>query len=649
MTTEKAPAVPPFVRFCTASVPMVFDNSLSYYECLCALSKYLQDLANTVNFNAGQLDGLQAAFVELKEYVDNYFDNLDVQTEINNKLDEMAEGGQLADIIAQFLALAPVFSYGTVADMVAADNLAAGSIAKTAGYHSALGGGAATYYIREPEESETANTYNTIALDNGLIAQLISDGTINVDQYGAYGDGVHDDYAVIQFAISNNLHHTIYFSDKTYALSATLKTWINTPKKTSFMLAPTTKLVALNSVSALIEFGGLGGTIQTTSDRRKVFKGGILDATNCDAAIKIANTEGDVEIRECEIINVNHYGIYVPAPTEVNSSDLRVDGVIIYGIGGDYETYGIYCERPDNEFMNSAIRGCRYALWFGGEYNTGGQNIFNVNGLGFGSGLNPWIENSVFCRIVGDLNVITGCYCDTFKTFVNVRGRVTVTNCVYYSYMNNFDVALFTMSNQLSRLVLKNNQFTFPSTPATKHKGIVYPSEEWSAQPAMKNITISDNIIKADLDTINAGDILFSVDKPYMPFWNYGGGKFADNKWVKIGDILGSSIPYSLEIFITGGHFKADFMIERNASTNALETFHTENSTSTVNVELGFVYNNSDSGYPTYSVYLRQTSGTDMWLNPVITNHTNAKFMNITQNILDPVLETKTIADSIEI
>jgi beta-lactamase superfamily II metal-dependent hydrolase len=42
-------------------------------------------------------------FTELKDFVDTYFDNLDVQEEINNKLDAMAESGELADIITEYL------------------------------------------------------------------------------------------------------------------------------------------------------------------------------------------------------------------------------------------------------------------------------------------------------------------------------------------------------------------------------------------------------------------------------------------------------------------------------------------------------------------------------------------------------------------
>ena len=48
------------------------------------------------------IDEYIAKFVELKDYVDTYFENLDVQEEINNKLDEMAESGVLEQIITEY-------------------------------------------------------------------------------------------------------------------------------------------------------------------------------------------------------------------------------------------------------------------------------------------------------------------------------------------------------------------------------------------------------------------------------------------------------------------------------------------------------------------------------------------------------------------
>ena len=44
-----------------------------------------------------------AKFVELKDFVDTYFENLDVQEEINNKLDQMLEDGDFAELFDEWL------------------------------------------------------------------------------------------------------------------------------------------------------------------------------------------------------------------------------------------------------------------------------------------------------------------------------------------------------------------------------------------------------------------------------------------------------------------------------------------------------------------------------------------------------------------
>lgn len=90
--------LPPFKAFLASNIPSVYDNTLSYYDELTKLIAYLeQQVVPVVNETA-------AVVGSLKEYVDHYFDNLDVQEEINNKLDEMVEDGTLTDIIAQYFA-----------------------------------------------------------------------------------------------------------------------------------------------------------------------------------------------------------------------------------------------------------------------------------------------------------------------------------------------------------------------------------------------------------------------------------------------------------------------------------------------------------------------------------------------------------------
>ena len=86
------------------NLPSSFTDSMSYYECLAWLVKYLENtVIPAVNQNAEALEELQAAFVTLKNYVDNYFDNLDVQQEINNKLDQMAVDGSLTLLIKNYV------------------------------------------------------------------------------------------------------------------------------------------------------------------------------------------------------------------------------------------------------------------------------------------------------------------------------------------------------------------------------------------------------------------------------------------------------------------------------------------------------------------------------------------------------------------
>ena len=86
------------------NLPTSFVASMSYYEALAWLCNYLQtEVIPTVNNNSEVSRELQAKFVELQSYVENYFENLDVQEEINNKLDQMAEAGTLEEIIIDYL------------------------------------------------------------------------------------------------------------------------------------------------------------------------------------------------------------------------------------------------------------------------------------------------------------------------------------------------------------------------------------------------------------------------------------------------------------------------------------------------------------------------------------------------------------------
>lgn len=89
----------PFRYWCQKVLPLVYDDSLSYYELLCKVVDYLNKTMEDVDTLHDDVDALHDAYIQLQNYVNNYFDNLDVQEAINTKLDEMALNGSLTNLI----------------------------------------------------------------------------------------------------------------------------------------------------------------------------------------------------------------------------------------------------------------------------------------------------------------------------------------------------------------------------------------------------------------------------------------------------------------------------------------------------------------------------------------------------------------------
>lgn len=182
----------PYMRYLAKVIPLAFDESMSYYEQVCSFKHYLlNEVMPTINNNA-------EAVVELQ----NYFSTLNVQDEIDNKLDEMYENGQLENIISEYIQLSTTYAYDTINDMKSSTNLINGSFAKTNGYHSLSDGGSAYYKIRTVTNLDTIDDMFIIRLnDENLVAELIYSNELNIKQIGAYGDNDHDDTIYFQTAI----------------------------------------------------------------------------------------------------------------------------------------------------------------------------------------------------------------------------------------------------------------------------------------------------------------------------------------------------------------------------------------------------------------------------------------------------------------
>lgn len=162
----------PFQEFCVkflGYVPSSYDDCMTYLECLIYTYNYLKnEIVPTVNQQ-------NAVVQELKNYVEHYFDNLDVQEEINNKLDQMAEQGELEEIIASYLNTNCILSYNTLNDMKNAENLVDGSTCVILGRNSYNDSLTALYKIRTITSGDVVDNNNIVALTNSntLIAEKI--------------------------------------------------------------------------------------------------------------------------------------------------------------------------------------------------------------------------------------------------------------------------------------------------------------------------------------------------------------------------------------------------------------------------------------------------------------------------------------------
>lgn len=161
----------PFKWFVLQNFPFIDEDfdAITNYELLCKVIEYLNKTIDKTNELGSQVETLV-----------NWFNNLDVQDEVDKKLDEMAQSGELAELISQYLESQAIIGFNNANDLKNATNLANGSFAKTYGkitYNDKLG---AFYKIRTRTNQDEVDDDNIIALVNteNLVAEKIFDQNI---------------------------------------------------------------------------------------------------------------------------------------------------------------------------------------------------------------------------------------------------------------------------------------------------------------------------------------------------------------------------------------------------------------------------------------------------------------------------------------
>ena len=330
----------PFKWFILENFPFIeadFD-ALTNWQLFCKIGKEMNKIIKSVNKSGEQVENLTNAFIELQDYVNNYFENLDIQTEIDNKLDEMAEDGTLTEIIAEYLQLSSVLAFDNISSLKSAENLVNGSLVQTYGYYTKNDGGASKYLVRSVLNTDTPDDIKIIALhDNTLVAELVENSPISIRQCGAKGDGETDDTAAIQYAFDN--FKNIYIPDGIYMIDATTHIIPTSNSKIQLSKNATLKAITnsndsysilylLNVSNIIIEGGTIEGDRASHSGATGEWGQGISIINSTNILIK------DMILKDCW-----GDGIYLYSGTNIKTQNIICDnnrrqGLSIISVNG---------------------------------------------------------------------------------------------------------------------------------------------------------------------------------------------------------------------------------------------------------------------------------------------------------------------------
>lgn len=92
-----------YFRFwCQKVLPLVYDESLSYYELLCKVVKQLEEVMKNLDEMDARIDKIEELYNSLvkyiNEYIDNYLEQYDIVQIIEDKIDDMFASGEFDDL-----------------------------------------------------------------------------------------------------------------------------------------------------------------------------------------------------------------------------------------------------------------------------------------------------------------------------------------------------------------------------------------------------------------------------------------------------------------------------------------------------------------------------------------------------------------------
>jgi len=411
----------PFKHFCMSigAIPTSYLDSLDYYETLLWLIKYLEEtIIPTVNNNGEAVSELQTLYTQLKDFVENYFANLDVQEEINNKLDELVEDGTFENILLNYTKISKVYDT-TVNLLDDTSSLVDGMKIRTLGYYNINDGGGAEFYCREKTNEDVADNGTIYSVSETLVIEMVKPEIITPEMLGAIGDGETDDTT----AISNCTKFNHIVMNKNYLTQSQQFTFENAIIEGKGKLINGVLIVS----DCIIKNITLYNTYRTaialpseTNNNKCFFENVKINTTNLPLptsnytavgyGIGIASPNFHVVIKNCYFTKTTGIGaVYAQA-----DGYLDVDSCEFFDLGS--RAVHIRANKVDGFFRNSK------AHYLGVNYVETERESVACGIYGHSTGnfkvLNNDIQYSVANCIEGRFTEIAGNYCA--HTFVNM-------------------------------------------------------------------------------------------------------------------------------------------------------------------------------------------------------------------------------------
>ena len=214
-------------------------------------------MAEYVDFHYMPLEGKITGKQVLKQTEDAINDlgqhvyEIDIDNElVQEAIDKSEQAINTAESALSAVTVGRSVWFNNVAEMVNSDT-ETGVVAETKGYYLVNDGGGAVYIIRQKTGGDVVDGGSVIQLDDeNMVAQLVTDGEVNVKQFGAMGNGVDDDSTAFQntstYAQTNGF--TAFVALGTYNVTETITGTFNSFGEVTIVGGGTVDIVNLHDV-----------------------------------------------------------------------------------------------------------------------------------------------------------------------------------------------------------------------------------------------------------------------------------------------------------------------------------------------------------------------------------------------------------------